>query len=109
MSGHCGGMRPRFRSCSFPWTIWPRLWRAVARLRPSVDLGFRFCLCWFVAALVVLTMFSGKQPHYVLPLLPALALIAARACEPRTRRHARTQAPRAELGVRADGSDAGRC
>lgn len=63
----------------FPWTIWPRLWRAVARLRLAVDPGFRFCLCWFAAALVVLTLFSGKQPHYVLPFLPALALIAARA------------------------------
>ena len=63
----------------FPWTIWPRLWRAVSRLRLAVDPGFRFCLCWFAAALVLLTMFSGKQPHYVLPFLPALALIAARA------------------------------
>jgi len=36
-------------------------------------------LAWFVPPFVLLSLASGKQPHYLLPLLPVLALFAARA------------------------------
>lgn len=36
----------------------------------------RFALAAFVPAVVVFSLISGKQPHYLLPLLPALALVA---------------------------------
>ena len=61
-----------------PWTVWPPLWRGLAGL-PWRDGGVRFCLVWFCAAFAVFSLISGKQPHYLLPLFPALALIAARA------------------------------
>jgi hypothetical protein len=62
-----------------PWTIWPATWRAVVRLRHiHEDSGIRFCLVWFLPALITFSCISGKQPHYLLPVLPALALIGAR-------------------------------
>ncbi|NII09928.1 glycosyltransferase family 39 protein [Oleiagrimonas sp. C23AA] len=36
----------------------------------------RFGLAAFVPAFVAFSLISGKQPHYLLPLLPALALLA---------------------------------
>ncbi|HEX6903258.1 MAG TPA: glycosyltransferase family 39 protein [Thermoanaerobaculia bacterium] len=61
----------------FPYSFWPPLWRAVGRLR-AADAGTRFCLAWALPALAVFSAVSGKQPHYLLPLLPACALLAAR-------------------------------
>jgi len=54
--------------------------------RPSFDVRggevWARRLAWSVAGLVVaFTLFSGKQAHYMVPLAPALALLAARAVE----------------------------
>jgi 4-amino-4-deoxy-L-arabinose transferase-like glycosyltransferase len=65
----------------FPYSVWPPLWRAAFRRRAaglSTDPGVRFCLAWLVPGLVVFSMISGKQPHYLLPLMPACALLASR-------------------------------
>ena len=62
-----------------PWTLWPAVWRS---LRGFVDIfednGLRFCLVWFLPALLIFSAISGKQLHYLLPVFPALALIFAR-------------------------------
>ncbi len=63
----------------FPWLVWPPLWRGLARLRGDVDRGLRLCLVWLVPVLVAFTLISAKQPHYLLPVFPAFALLAARA------------------------------
>lgn len=64
----------------FPWFVWPGLWRALARLRRAgLDSGSRFCLAWMLPAFVAFSFVSGKQPHYLVPLFPAFALLAARA------------------------------
>ncbi len=61
-----------------PWMIWPALWRAGRRGRGVLATGAgRFCLVWFVPAFLVFSAISGKQPHYLLPEFPALALVAA--------------------------------
>ncbi|HEX9944444.1 MAG TPA: glycosyltransferase family 39 protein [Thermoanaerobaculia bacterium] len=63
----------------YPYAFWPPLWRALARLRPlSADPGTRFCLSWMLPTLAAFSLISGKQPHYLLPLIPAFALLAAR-------------------------------
>ena len=39
----------------------------------------RFCLAWLLPSWLVFELVPTKLPHYVLPLLPALALLAAAA------------------------------
>lgn len=62
-----------------PWTLWPPIWRGFKRL-PFVlnDAGVRLILVWFIPAFATFSIISGKQAHYLLPELPALALLAAR-------------------------------
>jgi len=60
-----------------PWTLslrapW-RAWRESFHISKSV----RFAVAWFAPAFVAFCFVSGKQPHYLLPLLPALALYLA--------------------------------
>ncbi len=57
-----------------PWTLSLRgPWRA---WRDSLfaDKASRFGVVWFVPAFLVFCLVSGKQLHYLLPLLPGLAL-----------------------------------
>jgi len=67
----------------FPWSLWPALWRgvAVSRIKSMLpsrdDWQLRLALVWFVPAFIAFSLISGKQPHYMLPLFPALALMAA--------------------------------
>lgn len=70
-----------------PWTLWPRLWRGVGArkawregrgLRPMLgDGAVRMLLIWGGATFLIFSAISGKQPHYLLPAFPALALFAA--------------------------------
>lgn len=70
---------PLLPAMLLPYSLWPGLWRAVWRLRRGpADLGLRFCLAWMIPPLLVLSSVSGKQPHYLLPLLPGFALLIAR-------------------------------
>lgn len=65
----------------YPYSLWPPLWSAVLRRRSlglSTDRGLRFCLAWLVPGIVAFSLISGKQPHYMLPLMPAVALLASR-------------------------------
>ena len=64
----------------FPWSVWTPLWRGMALLkRGGLDRGARFCVSWVLPALLVFSLIKGKQTQYLLPLFPALALLAARA------------------------------
>ena len=61
-----------------PWTLvvrapW-RAWRDSFHVSKSV----RFAVAWAVPAFLAFCLVSGKQPHYLLPLLPALALYLAK-------------------------------
>ena len=63
-----------------PWIVWDRVWRGLGHLRrDGADPGLRLVAVWALSALIGLVVISGKQAHYLLPVLPALALIAARA------------------------------
>jgi 4-amino-4-deoxy-L-arabinose transferase-like glycosyltransferase len=61
----------------YPYSAWPPVWKSMLRRR-AADPGIRFCLVWLVSGLIVFSLISGKQPHYLLPLMPAFALLAAR-------------------------------
>lgn len=63
----------------FPWFVWPGFWKAlVHHKRAGLDRGTRFCLAWMLPVFVAFSFISGKQPHYLIPLFPAFALLAAR-------------------------------
>ncbi len=59
-----------------PWVLWPHLWRALRQL--SRDDTWRLCLAWVLPVLLLFSLVGGKQGKYLLPLFPALALLAAR-------------------------------
>lgn len=61
----------------FPWIFWGPVWRGERRV--EFDAGIRFCLSAVIPSFVLLCCISGKQVHYLLPLLPAVALLMARA------------------------------
>ena len=61
-----------------PWLLWPPLWRGFGRGLVG-EHGGRFCLAWLVLSVAVLSSISGKQPHYLIPSLPAAALLFAAA------------------------------
>src|SRR5262245_52227463 len=66
----------------FPWTAWPSFWRALNCLRSTpFDSGTRLALLGSGGGLAALSMISGKQPHYLLPLFSAVVLIAARVID----------------------------
>ena len=63
----------------FPWLLWGGIWRGLAKLRGYLDdVGVRFCLAWAVPVFIAFSFISGKQVHYLLPIFPAFALLAAR-------------------------------
>lgn len=80
-----------------PWVIWPRLWRAgIDTIRGGKGLqdgAIRLLISWAFPALVIFSLISGKQLHYLLPEFAAFALLFAHLLN-------RTEAP---VGRRLDG------
>ena len=75
---------PLLPALFFPWFVWPETWRAFSALRLAPrDSGVRFCLCWGGAGLLGFSLVGGKQMHYLLPLVPAGALLLARGLSQR--------------------------
>ena len=63
----------------FPWLFALPVWRALAKSFIAInEQGVRFCLAWFIPVFVAFSFISGKQPHYLLPIIPAFALLVAR-------------------------------
>lgn len=62
--------------CMLPWLIVGTIWRGLRLIQ--LDWGLRFLLCWVGAPLLILSLISGKQVHYMMPMFPALALIIAK-------------------------------
>jgi 4-amino-4-deoxy-L-arabinose transferase-like glycosyltransferase len=61
-----------------PWTVAVRApWRDWRDAFLARSKAVRFAVAWFIPAFVAFCFVSGKQPHYLLPLLPALALYLA--------------------------------
>jgi 4-amino-4-deoxy-L-arabinose transferase-like glycosyltransferase len=68
-----------------PWIVWPSLLKAIwgalrDRLRSGAggsgqpDAGLRLAIVWILVAFVLLSFISGKRPHYLLPIFPAIAI-----------------------------------
>ncbi len=64
-----------------PWVAWPRVWRSLGKghLITLRDGGLRLLAAWTLPALIIFSVISGKQLHYLLPEFAAFALFFARA------------------------------
>lgn len=81
----------------FPWVFWRPVWRSIKQL--PLDQASRFCLSAIIPSFVLLSCISGKQIHYLLPLLPAAALLMARAVSGRDVSVATTRWPLAGMFI----------
>jgi 4-amino-4-deoxy-L-arabinose transferase-like glycosyltransferase len=61
-----------------PWILLPWCWSALRRAGIASDEGLRFCLTWLVSVFILMSLVSGKQVKYLLPLVPAFALLLGR-------------------------------
>ena len=61
-----------------PWSLMPWLWTGLRLAWRRRDSGQRLCVTWLVAVFLLLSLVSGKQVKYLLPLLPAFALLLSR-------------------------------
>ena len=83
----------------FPWSIYlvTLSWRSVAgivrRQRLLTDVEWRL-LAWAFLPLLFFTISIGKQPRYILPVLPPLAILLARSIVERIRKSERGEASR---------------
>ncbi|MBL3677405.1 MAG: glycosyltransferase family 39 protein [Alphaproteobacteria bacterium] len=60
-----------------PWALFPAFWRGSRRLPDLRHNAWRFSLCVWAPALIAFSVIAGKQPHYILPLLPIVLVEAA--------------------------------
>jgi 4-amino-4-deoxy-L-arabinose transferase-like glycosyltransferase len=61
----------------FPWLLWSRVGRRRFQAA-AAESGIRLAAVWAISGLVLFSLVSGKQIHYLLPMLPAIALVGAR-------------------------------
>jgi 4-amino-4-deoxy-L-arabinose transferase-like glycosyltransferase len=77
------GAPPGAYLAMFPVTFWPGSLFALLALpwvwRNRRDRAVTFCLAWIVPSWLVFEAVPTKLPHYVLPLYPAIALLAGAA------------------------------
>jgi 4-amino-4-deoxy-L-arabinose transferase-like glycosyltransferase len=60
----------------FPWLFWLPAWKGWKR-KPA-EQSTRFCISALLPSFCILSFVSGKQLHYILPLLPVGAMYCAR-------------------------------
>ena len=64
-----------------PWFLWRPFWHGVARAGILADRGGRLGLALAIVTLAAFSLISGKQVHYLVPQLPAFALVATLAID----------------------------
>ena len=62
----------------FPWLWWPAFWRSLFVRGVWREPGVRFCAAMIVPVFIAFSAISGKQPHYILPMIAVLMLLLAR-------------------------------
>ncbi|MDB5394977.1 MAG: glycosyl transferase [Rhodospirillales bacterium] len=81
------GAPPGAYLAMFPVTFWPGSLFALLALpwiwRNRRDRAVIFCLAWIIPSWLVFEAVPTKLPHYVLPLFPAIALLAGTALSDR--------------------------
>ncbi len=65
-----------------PWLLLPSFWKKAVNFNfHSIhgNEGGRFLYCWITPVFVSFCLISGKQPHYLVPLLPGFIIILSLA------------------------------
>ena len=62
----------------WPWGWSLAFWRSLAGAKPLSDPATRLCLVWAGSTFLIFSLVSGKQIHYLIPELPAFALLFSR-------------------------------
>ena len=72
---------------ALPWLVSPYLWKAHHKALGRFPAAFgeswrgewalRLLVLWFIPTVLTFSLISGKQPHYLVPLLPAAAVLSA--------------------------------
>lgn len=62
--------------CLTPWISFGAVWRGIGKT--SLDSPLKFLISWSGASFLILSLVSGKQVYYLMPAIPAFALIIAR-------------------------------
>jgi 4-amino-4-deoxy-L-arabinose transferase-like glycosyltransferase len=63
-----------------PWIFFPSFWRGIKNTMQG-NTAIKFLLCWLAPVFLAFSLISGKQPHYLLPLLPGVILFLAIALQ----------------------------
>ncbi len=59
-----------------PWIAWPLVYSRLWQIKNKpIAIGLIFCLVWVIPVLLVLSILGPRQPQFLLPLLPAFALM----------------------------------
>lgn len=66
----------------YPWSVWPGIWRSLRWPAIVGQARLRFCLTWLVSSFIVFSLLPSKQLHYLIPFLPAFALLCAGSFTP---------------------------
>lgn len=59
-----------------PWSTYKSFYASLKQ--SSIDFGLKMLLVWFLSVLIIFSFISGKQVHYILPEVAALALFFGR-------------------------------
>ncbi len=64
-----------------PWIFLPAFWRGAAYIKNTMagTQGILFLICWLAPVFIAFSAISGKQEHYMIPLLPGVVILTALA------------------------------
>lgn len=63
---------------AFPWSLWPLPWLRLWHIRREpISNGLAFCMTWIAVTAALALALSWRQPQLLLPMVPAMLLIAA--------------------------------
>ncbi|MCB1532084.1 MAG: glycosyltransferase family 39 protein [Alphaproteobacteria bacterium] len=67
-----------------PWAFLPSFWTGISRIKEDVQTkyGLRFLACWIIPVIIAFSFIGGKQPHYLLPLVPGVLIFIADRLKP---------------------------
>lgn len=70
---------PLLPALFLPWGFFPSFWQGLKNIKHHYqsEWAVRFLLCWIVPVFIAFSFISGKQPHYLVPLLPGVLLLIA--------------------------------